>query len=184
VDAEGGPPRRISTDPKQIDFCPSWSRDSHWIYFGSGRNHGPQIWRMPSGGGAAKQITRDGGMYAREAEDGMLYYTKVPEDGAGLWSVPREGGPEVKVLAEPHTGRWALNKKGIYFVDFHGPAGSPKPVKFFSFGTRQTTQIGTVEAGVNLGFGTGLTVSPDGRWLLYSKLEREEADLMLVDNFR
>jgi Tol biopolymer transport system component len=183
VDVEGGSPRRISTDPKQIDFCPSWSRDSHWIYFGSGRNHGPQIWRMPSGGGAATQITRGGGMQAREAEDGMLYYTKVPEDGAGLWSVPREGGPAVKILDEPFTGHWALNKKGIYFVDFFVPSGSPRPVKFFSFATRQTTQIGTVEAEVNAGFG-GFTISPDGRWLLYTKLERNEADLMLVDNFR
>jgi Tol biopolymer transport system component len=184
VDVDGGSPRRISTDPKQIDFCPSWSQNGHWIYFGSARNHRPQIWRMPSGGGVATQITRDGGMHTQEAEDGMLYYTKVPEDGAGLWSVPPEGGPEVKVLAEPYSGRWALNKKGIYFVDFHVPAGSPRPVKFFSFATRQTRQIGTVEAGVTLRFSGGFTISPDSRWLLYAKLEREEADLMLVDNFQ
>jgi Tol biopolymer transport system component len=182
VDVDGGSPRRISTDPKQIDFCPSWSRDSRWIYFGSGRSHGPQIWSMPSDGGAATQITRDGGMQAREGVDGMLYYTKVPEDGAGLWRVPREGGPAVKVLDKPFTGSWALNNKGIYFVDLDVGAGSPRPVKFFSFATRQTTQIGTVEARVTQQ--AGLTISPDGRWLLYAKLERNEADLMLVDNFR
>jgi hypothetical protein len=139
---------------------------------------------MPSGGGPATQITRGGGMVARDAEDGLVYYNKVPEDGPGLWSVPREGGEEVKVLAEPFWGRWALNKKGIYFVDFDVPAASPRPVKFFSFATRRTTQIGTVEAGVTTVLGGGLTISPDGRWLLYAKLERNEADLMLVDNFR
>jgi Tol biopolymer transport system component len=181
VDVEGGSPRRISTDPKQIDFCPFWSLDSRWIYFGSARYHGQQIWRMPSGGGVATQITRHGGMLAQEAEDGMLYYTKV--EGDGLWSVPREGGPEVMVLAEPHPNSWALNKKGIYFVDSHVPFKSPKPVKFFSFATRQTTEIGTVEAEVIPRY-VGFTISPDSRWLLYTKLETFEADLMLVDNFR
>ena len=184
VDVEGGAPRRLSTDPKQIDFSPSWSRDGRWIYFGSGRNRRPQIWRMPSGGGAAAQITRGGGMQAQEAEDGLVYFTKVPEDGPGLWSIPREGGPEVKVLDEPVSGRWALNKKGIYFIDYRVPTGSPKPVKFYSFAARQTRQIGTVEAGVSLQLWGGLTISPDSRWLLYTKLQRDEADLMLVDNFR
>jgi Tol biopolymer transport system component len=184
VDADGGSPRRISTDLKQIDACPSWSQDGLWIYFASARNQRPQIWRMPSGGGPATQITTGGGMVARDAKDGLVYYNKVPEDGPGLWSVPRQGGEEVKVLAEPFWGRWALNKKGIYFVDFGVPAASPRPVKFFSFATRRTTQIGTVEAAVTPVLGGGLTISPDGHWLLYAKLERDEADLMLVDNFR
>ena len=30
----------------------------------------------------------------------------------------------------------------------------------------------------------GLSVSPDGRWVLYVRLDRAESDIMLVDNFR
>jgi Tol biopolymer transport system component len=30
----------------------------------------------------------------------------------------------------------------------------------------------------------GLTVSPDGRWLLYSQVDQQSCDLMLVENFR
>ena len=30
----------------------------------------------------------------------------------------------------------------------------------------------------------GMAVSPDGRRLLFSQLDREESDLMLVDNFK
>jgi hypothetical protein len=33
-------------------------------------------------------------------------------------------------------------------------------------------------------FGDTLSVSADGRWLLYSQVEEENSDVMLVENFR
>jgi hypothetical protein len=30
----------------------------------------------------------------------------------------------------------------------------------------------------------GMTVSPDGRWMLYSRAEPKNTDIMLIDNFR
>ena len=57
-------------------------------------------------------------------------------------------------------------------------------MKFFSFESRQVYQVGTVENGVSWTNTPGFTVSPDGRWLLYSSLESRDADLMLVDGFR
>jgi hypothetical protein len=80
-------------------------------------------------------------------------------------------------------GWWDMVRNGIYFVDFNVPADTPRPVKFFSFQSRQLRQIGTVESRVTAGQG-GLAVSRDSRWLLYTSLESVEADLMLVDNFR
>jgi hypothetical protein len=34
------------------------------------------------------------------------------------------------------------------------------------------------------GFGDALSVSPDGRWLLYAQQDQENTDIMLVENFR
>ena len=58
-------------------------------------------------------------------------------------------------------------------------------MKFYSFETGQSTQIGTVEPTVlRNDSGTTTSVSPDGRWLLYTDSVTRDADLMLVDHFR
>jgi Tol biopolymer transport system component len=181
VDMGGGPPIRLSRNENNVDFLPTWSRDGQWIYFGSGRSGTVQLWKMPAGGGEPFQITKGGGADAMESLDGrFVYYTKVPSIGPGLWRVPTGGGEEVHVLDSPTFGWWDIVRDGIYFVDFTIASKAHKPVKFFNFKTQEVRQIGTVERP-DMG---GLAISPDSRWLLYSMLKSEEADLMLLDNFR
>jgi Tol biopolymer transport system component len=154
------------------------------IYFVSGRGGSLQIWKMPVDGGAPEQITRGGGADSWESPDGrLIYYTKVPETGPGLWSVPISGGEETLVLDSVRFGYWAMVRKGIYFIDFNALKDEPRPVKFLNFQDRQVKHIGTVEQNVDWNNNPGFAVSPDSRWLLYSSLESTEGDLMLVDNY-
>jgi hypothetical protein len=140
---------------------------------------------MPVDGGPPAQITKTGGADAWEAPDGRsLYYTNVPEAGAGLWNKPLDDGEEMRVLSSPRFGYWALVDRGIYFIDFDVAKCASRPVKFFSFRDGRVKEIGTVEESVDWKINPGFAVSPDGRWLLYSSLESTGGDLMLVDNFR
>ena len=41
-----------------------WSADGQWIYFGSTRTGRFEVWKMPSAGGPAVQVTRRGGLAA------------------------------------------------------------------------------------------------------------------------
>jgi Tol biopolymer transport system component len=183
ISAEGGAPRRLTTEASS-DVLPNWSRDGAWIYFCSDRSGSKQIWKMPSAGGSAVQLTRKGGFEAVEAPDGKtLYYSKDYTDG--LWTVPSTGGEErpVPELAEAGYWRsWTMTPDGIYFVA-HTGAAPPRPVKFFSFATRRVTQIGTVDRDP-LRWVPGLAISSDGRWLLYAQIEQDTSSIMLVENFR
>jgi eukaryotic-like serine/threonine-protein kinase len=183
VSAEGGKPRPVTNEPSH-DVMASWSRDGRSLYFCSNRSGAYQIWKVPAAGGQAIQVTKRGGFEAFESPDGqLLYYTKGRGPG-GLWQIPVAGGEERQVPELVDAGYWrywAVHDSGIYFV---APVASARPaIKFFSFITHAVAQLGVLERDPLQG-PPGLTISPDGRWLLYAQVDQSVSDLMLVENFR
>ncbi len=179
ISAEGGSPRRLTTEPSENNV-PSWSRNGKWIYFSSDRSGEWQIWKAPAEGGAATQITKTGGFAARESLDGktLYYYT---QDGT-VWQMPVEGGEPLRVLDKVGSeSTWAVLEKGIAFLD--GVSGSAR-IKFFNFATRRTQEITTVDLGLNAPASEMFSISPDAKWILFSRTEQIDSDIMLVENFR
>jgi Tol biopolymer transport system component/DNA-binding winged helix-turn-helix (wHTH) protein len=183
ISADGGKPRRLTSDPA-LDMVPSWSRDGRWIYFGSNRSGDWQVWKVPVEGGQAVQVTRQGGLEGFESADGkFIYYSK----GFGLpniWRLQVEGGEETPILELQKTGHgrsWAIVEKGIYFASAQTPSSSV--VEFFSFSAgRVERRVATLERSIKEG-PPGLTVSPDGRWILYTRIDQSGSDIMLMENF-
>ena len=174
VPAAGGKPRPVAPNG-----WPSFSLDSKWVYFGSARSGVWQIWKVPASGGDATQVTRDGGNAAKESPDGrFIYYTRAGDGMFSLWRMPASGGQSIKVLEGiARETDFAVVEKGIYFVS---NADGENRLEFFDFAAGKSTLV----AG-NLGKTVpGLTASPDGRTVLYSRLDSSVDDLMLVENFR
>jgi hypothetical protein len=71
---------------------------------------------------------------------------------------------------------WTLSPGGIYFV----PADAPRSLRYFDFASRQIRPIFEVDND----FDSGPSVSPDGRWILYSLVGDVNGDIMLIDHFR
>ena len=97
---------------------PSWSRDGKWVYFASDRSGQVQVWKIPTSGGQAVQVTRKGGYVAFESPDGkFVYYAKDDEVPTSLWKVSVDGGEETRVL-DPigHGSNFAVVDEGIYFL--------------------------------------------------------------------
>lgn len=181
ISADGGPPRRFRNDTSD-DGVASWSGDGKWLYFASDRSGVWQVWKMPVEGGPAVQITKNGGFAAFESPDhSFLYYAKY--DSPGIFRVPVDGGPEIKVLDDPPPGGWGyfgVVADGIFFA---APEQQHAAIKFFDFRSRKISNVAYWEKQP-FARAPGMGVSPDGRWILYVQLDEARNHLMLADNFR
>jgi Tol biopolymer transport system component len=176
VSAEGGEPRIVPNTG--FAAVPNWSRDGRWIYYASNRTGIFEIWKISEQQGVPVQVTRNGGYVAFESWDGRdLYYSKT--DGpAMIWKMSLAGaGHESPAISEPVPYRaWGVTRDGLWFIP--APAGEGAVLKFLSFDGKVRT-IAKVSKPVSW----GLTVSPDQRTVLYSQIDQNGSDLMLVDRF-
>ena len=180
VSASGGVPRRMTTDPAE-DKWPYWSHDGKWIYFSSTRSGREEIWKMPSSGGEAIQITRNFGDLPQESSDGRyLYYMKGWPEAVSVWRASVDGTQEAKVLdSVSGYGEWAVARDGIYFFRTPDKMGH-SDLCFYEFSTGQTRKILTNQRPVE----SLVAVSPDGRTILYPQSDESGSNLMLVEHFR
>jgi WD40-like Beta Propeller Repeat len=182
ISADGGQPRRLTSGPSN-NVRPSWSQDGRWVYFGSNRSGDWQIWKQPAQGGAAAQVTTTkGAREAFESSDGkFVYYAKL--DTPGIWKMPVDGGEETRVLDRSGQGDWSLTGQGICFFDLSG--SSHAALKFYNFATGKATFLRGFSKDTPVDTGnSALTVSRDGRWILYTQLDQSVSNLMLVENYR
>jgi hypothetical protein len=92
-----------------------------------------------------------------------------------------ESGEEVRVIERAAQGNWAVSNRGVYFLT--PTANRNSQVEFYSFASRQVTQLGKIEKEMST-LGPNFSVSPDARWILCSRLDQSGSDLVLVENFR
>ncbi|MDQ5872985.1 MAG: hypothetical protein M3547_12370, partial [Acidobacteriota bacterium] len=177
IAAAGGKPRRLTSHPA-FDQGGIFSRDGKWLYFTSNRTGAFQIWRMPASGGNAIQMTVNGGWIVSEGPDGAhLYYIDIPMAAKPVWRMPAAGGEPVKVVDGVAGWFFRAARTGIYYAD--KPAERTR-LLFHDYATGRSTTV-SEDLG-SISFAPG--ISPDGRTILYSRVDSTVDDLMLVENFR
>ena len=186
VGAEGGKPRRL-TAPTADAFVPSWSRSGKWIYFCWNRSGDFEIWKMPAEGGEPVQVTKTGGFEARKSKDGRwLYFSRPPywlvgpSGKPGIWKMPVEGGAETLVLDKVTDRFWTLADQQLYFMDVEA---TPQTINRLDLVTGTITRMGELAKELPSGE-CGLSVSPDGEWIIYPQIDEQSSRIMLVENFR
>lgn len=180
ITTNGGSLRRI-TDPATSDYMPSWSADGKSIYFASNRNGKMQIYTTPATGGEARQITQNGGVDSYASPDGKYLYYRKGEGSANLWRVPSEGGDEQSLpeLAQAGYWRsWTITKTGIYFI--HHSENAPYKMMQYGFASERSTEIATLDAPPIWTY-PGLSISEDGRTILYAQSGQDKSIIMLAE---
>ncbi len=184
IPAGGSPVRRVTHHPAR-DILPSWSRDGKWIYFTSNRSGSFQVWKMPVNGTDvnARQITKGGGSHPMESLDKTVVYFARQSPVRRIWQVPSEGGEESQVGDFQLHGRrdqnFAVAAQGIYYVSTTDP-GHWFELWFYRFATGRTKLVRRIDKGLS----GGRSVSPDGRWLLFSAPDAKFGNLYMIENFR
>jgi hypothetical protein len=153
------------------------------------------VWKMPvdvpSPSSVAVQLTKEGnGFGPFESLDGRFVFyvrhSRFPTAVSGgdnmraeLWRVPRDGGEETKIVEGIESGGgYALTSQGIYFLAKTDSASGIN-LKYMPFVGGEIRTVASFRTRVN-----HLAVSPDGQTILYLQVDRADADLMLVENFR
>jgi Tol biopolymer transport system component len=167
IPSEGGKPVRF-TQGSASNVRPSWSHNGRWIYYCASEHSGPQIWKKPAKGGAAIQLTKNGGCNQMESADGAYVYY-LSSDSRAVWRVPTTGGEESPVLTLTHKTQFAVGTHGAYFME----SITPVTLKYFEFATGAIKVLGVFPGTGSLA--QGLAVSPDEHWILWGRLHLQGA---------
>jgi Tol biopolymer transport system component len=92
-----------------------------------------------------------------------------------------DGGPERQVIYCVQWRCFTVGPAGVYHLGCTAnPRGAPMPLYLLDPATGRDRLLGNVEAA-----GGTITVSPDGRTILYSRvMVNQDSDLMMIENFR
>lgn len=185
ISTEGGSPRQLAEGPFENEVQ-SWSHDGKWVYFSSNRSGAREIWKVSPEGGSPVQVTKqqashtsggtDLGMNSFESADGKFLFYRRDE---GLWRMPVQGGESTRILKNISM-MWRVCGSGICFLD---EKENPARLKRLDLRSGRTTSFGSLDLGREGSFGN-FDVSPDGRWVIYPRVDTLNSDIMLVENFR
>ena len=182
IGVDGSAQRQITRDAADENM-PSWSHDGRFVYYGSNRTGRYEIWRVAVMDGIEEQMTTTGGYLPFESRDGrVLYYLR--ERGGELLSRPTAGGEERSIATCIEDWAYAVAPAGIFHIDCHTPGtprGAPRALRYWDAAMGQDREVATIDAGYGLIL--GMSVSPDGRSVIYSRHTRA-FDLMMIENFR
>lgn len=173
VPASGGKVTRVMSDA----WDGSWSRDGKSIYYSSG----PQVWHVSADGSNPEQLShRMGSGGPVESVDGKWIYYRSRRN---IWRMPVGGGKEEEFIVPERDLLYSpmqVDANGLYYSEFDRSARGVI-VMFYDFEAKKSRPVMLVKGG---DFGEGFSISPDGKQILYTKTDRSQTNIIVIENFR
>jgi serine/threonine protein kinase len=183
VRADGGPPQRFPTGTPDAAE-PFWSADGQWIYFKAITGQ-PGLWKAPAAGGPAVQLSKGLAGLPQEIP-GTSRVAYITTFGGDVTSVANSGGDERPITGirvppgYPLYDAWTPSRAGLYFLD-----GTTKPpsIQLLDLATHRLQHVADLK-GYPQVWGSGPSVSADGKILVWAEGNPIEGDIMLVEGFQ
>jgi Tol biopolymer transport system component len=153
----------------------TWSRDGKSVYAASRG----LIYKLTHGQAPQQLTERLGAGHPAESPDGKYVYYWFR---GSIWRVSANGGAEEEVVESSHWDS-AIQpvSGGIYYMSRERRQRAS--IWFYDFATRKTSTVLDLN-DEEVSRDASFDVSPDGRYLLYPKIDRTQTNLVLVENFR
>jgi Tol biopolymer transport system component/DNA-binding winged helix-turn-helix (wHTH) protein len=171
MDVPNGPSHPLATSQSNLSL-PVWSADCQWIYASDGR---ATLYRVPTSGGAAEQFTHKRAYRAAVSGDKVIFNVARPA-GIELWVRSAPGGEEQPLEGMPqlrYADDWSVARGGVYYTS----AGS---INFYDFASHHIEAVRPLTGAPAALGGLGMTVSPDGHWLVYTHSADWQGDIMMI----
>ncbi len=175
----GGDLRKLTTSTRTNSLA-SWSKDGRFLFYASGEDiDTPSIWRAPVEGGTATKIAADGDLPTPSPDGTHLLFRR---QGVGSMSIMqiRLDGSDLQTIETLPIGdssvAWWPSGGGLYILS--APAGTSQ-IEYLDLVTRKRRLIYTLPKRA-LDWVGGLSVSSDGKWLLFTQVDEQRADLYML----
>jgi Tol biopolymer transport system component/DNA-binding winged helix-turn-helix (wHTH) protein len=175
----GGGVRKVTTSTRANSLC-SWSTDGRYLFYASGEDiDTPSIWRVPVEGGTATEIIADGDLPIPSPDGTHLFFRRLGSGSVSIMRIRLDGSDLRTVVVLPVTDSsvaWWPSGDGLYILST--PPGNSQ-IEYLDVATGKRKLIYTLPKRA-LDWIGGLAVSSDGKWLLFTQVDEQKADLYLL----
>jgi serine/threonine protein kinase len=179
IDADGGQPQQVTKETGSQNI-PTWSRDGQWIYYSTENGSTKDIWRVRPTTGQRELVVHAAYHYQLESPDGKSLLYQLNDTNAPLMIKPLDHGDARELAKCVRFGQYGVRGNDVYYCPCTDRPDAP--LHAIDPETDKDRVVGTLDQASP--FILGISVSPDGKSVLYNRRVSWGQDLMLIENFK